>query len=930
MDAGWRFSLGHATDTDKDFGHATGFFSYFAKSGYGDGPADPKFDDRAWRVLNLPHDWAVELPFDPKGSYSHGFKALGRNFPGNSVGWYRKTFNIPASDKGKRISIEFDGVYRDAVVWVNGFYLGREQSGYNNFRYDMTDYINWGGDNTVSVRVDATMEEGWFYEGAGIYRHVWLTKTLPLHIDYNGTFVTTEMGKGAAVVTARTTMVSEGKKTAAFKINLAVLDADGKKVASGSMEKGLLNPSGTGEYSAKLKVPQPHLWSLETPYLYKLVTKVVSAGKVVDRTETPFGIRTITFDANKGFFLNGKRVELKGTCNHQDHAGVGAALPDALQYFRIKQLKEMGCNAYRCSHNPPTPELLDACDQLGMLVLVENRLMGTSPELMGRLKRMILLDRNHPCVFAWSLGNEEWGIEGNVMGAQIVPPMQDFVMRLDPTRRVTAAIDSGWGNGSSTVIDVMGYNYHVHGNTDDQHKKYPKQPSFATEESTTNQTRGVYETDKAACHMGPSDLNPKGSSIEEVWKYYADRPYLGGLFLWTGFDYRGEETPFTFPATSSQYGVLDLCGFPKDITFDYLKAWWTDEPVLMLSPHWNWKGREGKNIQVRAFSNCDEVELFLNDKSLGKKPMPANSHLEWQVPYSPGELSARGYKGGKEAAFALQETTGDPVSVVLMPDRSTIQADGEDVSVVTVRVLDKQGRPVPTAGNQVRFSLEGPGHIIGVGNGDPSCHEPDRYLDTVAQVKIEGLKMKDGGEPEKRPEVEFGQDDSGWPDLFQGRHDDQGEVSKDKPSNRVIRGHFELSDLNEYSEIILYPKSLAENQSIYVNGQLIAENIKRDEPNQGFPLPKSILKKGRNVYAVVGVELMRRWTWDNLNFDPGCVRTVIPAKPWKRSLFNGLAQVIVQSNQKPGTITLKADSDGLSGETLNIETKAGVLKPAVP
>ncbi len=929
MDIGWRFALGHPTDPAQDYGFGTNFFSDFAKAGYGDGPADPKFDDRAWRLLNLPHDWAVELPFDEKGSYSHGYKAMGRNFPAANVGWYRKTFNIPATDKGRRINLQFDGVFRDSVVWVNGIYVGREQSGYNDFHYDISDYLNYGGDNTVAVRVDATVEEGWFYEGAGIYRHVWLNKTSPLHIGYNGTFVITEVGKGSAVVTARTSMVSEAKKPAAFKITQTILDADGKKVAEGSLAKASLNPAGSADYLVKMKVSKPHLWSLETPYLYKLVTTAVSTGKVVDRTETSFGIRTLSWDANKGFFLNGKRVELKGTCNHQDHAGVGAAIPDALQYYRVKRLKDFGCNAYRCSHNPPTPELMDACDRLGMMVLVENRVMGSTGELKERLRKMVDLYRNHPCVFAWSIGNEEWGIEYDTKGAQITAAMQEYVESLDPTRRVTQAIDGGWGAGSSTAIDVMGFNYHAHGEVDDFHEKFPKKPSFATEESTTNQTRGIYETDQAACHLGPSDTLPKGTSIETVWKFYADRPYLGGLFLWTGFDYRGEETPFTFPAISTQYGVLDTCGFPKDC-FDYLKAWWTEEPVLMLSPHWNWKGREGKNISVRAYSNCDEVELFLNEKSLGKQAVPANSHLEWQVPYAPGVLSAKGFKDGKDSAFALQETTGDPVSIVLMPDSATLKADGEDVSVVTVRVVDQQGKSVPTANNLIHFSLEGPGRIIGVGNGDPSCHEPDQYVDTIAQVKIEGLKMKDGGELGKRSEVEPGQDDSNWPDLFQGRHDDQGEVSKDTPSNRVIRGHFDLPNLDDYSEITLFPKSLVENQSIYVNGHLIAENIKRDEPNQGFPLPKSILKKGRNVYALVGPELLRRWTWDNINYDPGCIRTVIPAKPWKRSLFNGLAQVIVQSNQQPGTLVLKAVSDGLSGTELKLETQALPLRPSVP
>ncbi len=369
MDSGWRFALGHTTDTYKDYGFGTGFFSYFAKCGYGDGPADPKFDDRSWRLLNLPHDWAVELPFDAKGSYSHGFKALGRNFPESSVGWYRKSFNIPASDKGRRISLEFDGVFRDSVVWVNGIYLGREQSGYNNFRYDITDCVNWGGDNTVAVRVDATMEEGWFYEGAGIYRHVWLTKTEPIHVGYCGTFVYSRVGKDSAEVTVQTTVVSEQNQAEPFRIEQAILDADGKTVAEGSLDKAHLAPQASVEYSVKIKVAQPNLWSLEYPYMYKVVTKLVSASKVLDQTETPFGIRTFSWDANKGFFLNGKHVELKGTCNHQDHAGVGAALPDAMQYFRIKRLKEMGCNAYRSSHNPPTPELLDACDRLGMLVL---------------------------------------------------------------------------------------------------------------------------------------------------------------------------------------------------------------------------------------------------------------------------------------------------------------------------------------------------------------------------------------------------------------------------------------------------------------------------------------------------------------------------------------------------------------------------------
>jgi beta-galactosidase len=928
MDFGWRFALGNAVDPSKDFGFGTAFFSYLAKAGLADGPAAPGFDDRAWRTLNLPHDWAVEQPFDEKASYSHGYKAVGRAFPGSSVGWYRKTFFIPKADRGKRIGIEFDGVFRDSLAFVNGFYLGREQSGYNGFHYDLTDYLNYGGDNTVAIRVDATQEEGWFYEGAGIYRHVWLLKTGPLHVGYHGIFVSSKVEGDSAKVTVQTTLVEDGTEKADFRVEQEIWDPSGKSVARGLLEGLTLAPGETAEYPLDIEVPHPRLWSIDSPSLYKLVTTVVSEGRVVDRLETPFGIRTVRFDPNKGFFLNGKHVELKGTCNHQDHAGVGTAIPDALQVFRLKKLKEMGCNAYRCSHNPPTPELLDACDRLGMLVLVENRLMGESPEILDRVKRMILADRNHPCVFAWSLGNEEWGMEGDARGARITAAMQAFVKRLDPTRLVTAAVDSGWGKGTSNALELMGFNYFTHGDTDAYHGDHPDQPSFGSEESTTHQTRGVYD-DQTYGRMAPSDLKPDDTSIEKVWKYYEARPYLAGLFLWTGFDYRGEETPFHYPAVVSQYGIFDLCGFPKEC-YDYLKSWWTDKPVLYLAPPWNRKGKEGRDILVKAFSNCGEVELFLNGRSLGKKAMAPDSHLEWEVPYEPGTLSAVGYRDGKAAASFREETAGVPASVALSADRSQIGADGEDVSVVTVEAKDRQGRPVPTADNVIRFSLEGPGRIIGVGNGDPICHEPDRYFDAVSQVSITGLKMRDGGPLGKRPEVEPGFDDSAWPALFSGRVDDQGRISTDKPANRVVRGSFDLGPLDRYSEIILLPKSLVDDQSVYVNGRLIASHIKRDDKGKAYPLSKSFLKEGANTYAVVGKELLRRRVWEELNMDPGSVRTVVPAEQWKRSLFSGLAQVIVQSERKPGKIVLKAVSDGLKPAVLQLESRRVPLPPTVP
>lgn len=928
MDSGWRFAFGHPFDPDKDFAHGTAFFSYFAKAGTGDGPASPKFDDRSWRQLDLPHDWAVELPFDEKGSYSHGYKAMGRKIPEKSVGWYRKTFTIPASDKGRRISIDFDGVHRDALVWVNGFYMGRESSGYSGFRYDISDVLNYGGENTVAVRVDTTLEEGWFYEGAGIYRHVWLTKTAPLHVDHDGTFVSCEVSGDSADITIRTTVSDEMKEKAAFELDHQVLDASGRVVGSLRLKKLSLAPGASEEFTGHVKLQHPNLWSPETPSLYKVLTRVVTEGSTIDATRTTFGVRTVSFDPDKGFFLNGKHVELKGTCNHQDHAGVGCAMPDALQEFRIKSLKEFGANAYRCSHNPPTPELLDACDRLGMLVLVENRLMGNSPELQDRLKRLILRDRNHPCVFAWSLGNEEWAIEGDIKGAQIAAPSQDFVRRLDPTRHVTCAISGGWGNGISTVIDVMGFNYQDHGNVDDYHKKNPAQSSFATEETTTHDTRGIYENDGVYGHLVPTDRTG-AESIEYVWNYYVARPWMGGLFLWTGFDYRGEETPFRYPAISSQYGVLDTCGFPKDAYY-YLKSWWGDKPVLFITPHWNWKDKEGKPVHVWVRGNCEEVELFLNGKSLGKKTMPVNSHLEWEVPYEAGTLSAKGYKAGLLVSSDKVETTGIPESIVLTPDRAAIKADGEDISVVTVKVNDAQGRAVPTAANDIQFSIEGPGKIIGVGNGDPVSHEADKSIETVSQVKITGLKMRDGGPLGKRDEVAFDVDDSKWPVLFSGRADDQGKVTQETPSARVVRGSFDIPSPEECGEITLFPRGLVDAQSIYVNGHLVAEKLGRDDDKESYPLPKSILRKGRNVYAVVGKELLRRRVWEELNQDPGSIRMVVPASAWKRSLFSGLAQVIVQSDKKAGDIVLKASSKGLTSASLKLSSKEVPLRASVP
>jgi beta-galactosidase len=924
MDFGWRFAFGHPFDTKKDFDNGTSYFSYFAKAGYGDGAAAANFDDRAWRKLDLPHDWAVEQPFSEKASFSHGFKAIGRNFPDASVGWYRKNFFIPQSDTGRKISVLFDGVFRNSIVWVNGHYLGTEESGYNGFQYDITDVLNYGGDNVVAVRVDATMEEGWFYEGAGIYRHVWLTKTSPVHVAANCTFVTSQVQQNNAMVTTKAEVINEGSEIKTVDLIQAIVDEEGKTVSANKITKVHLLPFETKEISQTLPVNDAKLWNLESPYLYKLITTITNGNSEVDNYQTTFGIRTIRFDAKEGFFLNGKQVKLKGTNNHQDHAGVGTAMPDELQYWRIKTLKEMGCNAYRCSHNPPAPELLDACDRLGMLVLDENRLMRTTQDGLNEMKRMIVRDRNHPCIIAWSIGNEEWTIENNITGERIATTLQSFAKDLDPTRPTTAGISGGFKSGISDVLEVMGYNYLGNGDIEAHHNRFPGQPGMGTEEGSTFATRGIYFTDDSKHYHAAYDKKPRPSfySIEEGWRFYASRPYLGGEFIWTGFDYRGEPTPYGWPSVTSYFGMMDLCGFPKDNVY-YLRSWWSDKPVLHILPHWNWKGQEGKPIDVWVYSNCDEVELFLNKKSLDKKKMEQYGHLEWKVNYAPGNLEAVGYKNGTKLLDEVVKTTGDPIAVQLDASKNAMASDGEDISIIAVKAFDKNKLPVPVADNEVTFTIQGPAKITGIGNGDPTSLENEKFLETIQTVPIENLKEKEVSGMDAIAEMAADINDASWKEAFKNR--DYKNLSK----AYVYHGNFTLPENYSGSAITLFYKNIGVQQTIYVNGKAIASNLKQNETANGFVLDKNILKPGKNLIAILATPIGKKYDWDNVNTDPGLIQIVTPAQPWKRKLFNGLAQVIVQTTKEPGEIILTATSPGLQPATIKLQSNKVVTRPSL-
>jgi beta-galactosidase len=744
FDFDWKFFQGHATDPLRDLGFGMGQGD-FAKSGEFKF-ATEKFDDSKWRTLNLPHDWAVELPFvRDEEQQSHGYKPLGRRYPETSVGWYRRTFDVPKEDLGRRTVIEFDGAFRSALVFLNGYFIGRNDNGYAPFRFDLTDFLRYGEKNFVVVRMDASFGDGWFYEGAGIYRHVWLTKTDALHLGHCESYIRSIVKNTTAALNLVTVVQNQGHAPEPCSVRWQILDGSGKSVASAVAAPQSVPADASMTFAAIANLTSPALWSPETPNLYSAIVTVDSAGKPRDAERITFGIRDIRWDVNQGFFLNNKRVEIKGTCNHQDHAGVGAALPDRLQYYRLGVLKDMGSNAVRTSHNMPTPEWVEACDRMGMMMMCETRLMSANPEGMAQLETMIKRYRNSPSIILWSMGNEEWTMMPQQQGPRVIADMIARSHELDPTRMCTAAVNGEWGSHFPEQLDVMGFNYNLKEH-DPYHAKHPKQPSVGSETASTISTRGVYATDKLRNTLSAYDLNHTAWSqlAEEWWKFYAAREWLAGGFAWTGFDYRGEPTPYGWPSVNSQFGIVDMCGFPKD-NFFYYKAWWGSDPVLHLFPHWNWDERIGEPVSVWVHSNLDSVELFLNGKSLGSKKVEPLTHLEWSVKYTPGVLEARGTKNGKVVLTEKRETTGEPASIRLTADRTEINADGEELAILKVEALDKEGRAIPTADYPIHFKVTGEGTLIGVGNGDPNCQESDKepmrsLFSGLAQVIVQASK----------------------------------------------------------------------------------------------------------------------------------------------------------------------------------------------
>ena len=614
----WTFAMGNAASKELDYTHGTEYFTYICKaqsSNHSHAPIMPEFDDSSWQKVSLPHDWAVDLPYSPEASHSHGYKCIGWKYPENSVGWYRKHIEIPAEDKGKQFFIEFEGIYRDSEVFCNGFYLGGERSGYASSVYTLTPYLNYGGDNVIAVRCDASLEEGWYYEGAGIYRNVRLYKSGPVSMKHYSLKISQKKADGSIwTVSDGTADVYVDESCIDFDYILADAAVNRDKV---TREIEIRDAEGRRVERAERR------WSIDSPYLYTLTVRLFYDGELSDVVTRRFGVRTLEFSPEKGLLLNGVAVKLRGANMHLDHAGVGVAVPDELWRYRISRLQEYGFNAVRTSHNCASVSMLDLCDEMGVLVIDENRQFGVNQEQLRQLRNMIDRDRNHPSVILWSVGNEEWAVEHGEKGVEIARRMSEAVHGMDRTRPSTY----GNAGGPDLVkgVDVFGYNYIVQNPVDEYHRLYPEKCAVGTEETSGAGTRGVYQTVPEKGWMVPLnriDTLGRVNVIEYGWKFYKSRPWGLGLFYWTGFDYRGEPNPMKWPATGSQFGIFDYCGFPKDEAF-YLKAAWKDEPSVHIC------GPYGGEVWV--YSNCDEVRLYESGKSLGRRKMPHDGHLVWKV-----------------------------------------------------------------------------------------------------------------------------------------------------------------------------------------------------------------------------------------------------------------------------------------------------------
>jgi beta-galactosidase len=706
----------------------------FCKGEVTDGQ-DTALDDSHWENVTLPHDWSI---FNTPSRDSAA--GAGGGCMDGGVGWYRKTFTISAEDKARKVFIGFDGIYMNSQVWINGKSLGTRPYGYTSFEYDLTPHLIYGKSNVIAVRVNNNQPNSRWYSGSGIYRNVWLTVLNPTHVDYCGMFVTTpSVSSSQAAVNIKTKIMNQSGQAQSVTLTTAILDANGKAVATHTSSSVNIAEGGNNTFNQDIAVSSPQLWSLSLPYLYIAQTQVNIDGRVADTYQTTLGIRSFAFDSNTGFSLNGVNMKINGVCNHHDLGALGAAVNYRAIVRQLEILKAMGCNAIRTSHNPPDPRLLEACDRMGFLVKDEafdvwevgkNNLndyhLYFNEWAQADIQAMVLRDRNHPSVIMWSIGNE---IQGPSVAT--ATKLRDWVKAIDTTRPVTWAsnnMGSQVEQDIAAILDLAGYNYHPRF-YDEQHKKYPHWKMFASETVSAVSSRGVYKAlvdgkglpdSSNQCSSYDNDPRNGVSNARQSYTHINSRKFMAGEFVWTGFDYIGEPYPYEGAAKSSYFGIIDTCGFPKDSYYFY-QSKWTTAPMVHVLPHWNWP--VGTKVSVWVYSNCDTVELFLNDVSQGVKTVGDSLNLSWDVPWEPGTIRAKGVKGNT-VVYDQQTTAGAPAKVKLKPDRTRIMADGKDLVFIETDITDAQGVLVPNTANKVNFSVSGPGKIVGVDNGNPISYEP--------------------------------------------------------------------------------------------------------------------------------------------------------------------------------------------------------------
>ncbi|WP_432787933.1 beta-galactosidase GalA [Novosphingobium rhizosphaerae] len=741
LDQGWLFHLGDIPFPEPADHNAT-YLS--VKAGNASGAAALDFDASDWQSVTLPHDWASAQPFDRTANVSQGYRARG-------IGWYRRLVRLDPALEGQKLELRFDGIASHATVWVNGSEVAHSWSGYTGVTIDLTPFARYGDDlNWIAVRADATVREGWWYEGAGIYRHAWLVVRPPLHIAADGVHGhPVQAADGTWQVPITVTLGNLADAPAGARVRAMVRDAQGRLLCQGTASAQV---AGLDQAEASMVLTPrgaPALWSPDDPVLHDLVVELEregpATGQVIDRRTVAIGFRQIRFDPARGMVLNGVATKIKGVCLHQDHAGVGVAVPDSVVLWRLQRLKQLGCNAIRMTHGACSAEVMDWCDRLGFLVMAENRLFNPAPDYLAQLEWLVRRDRNHPCVFAWSVFNEE-PMQGTHAGKEMVRRLRAAVRRLDPARPVTAAMSGGFFNPENVgqAVDLMGFNYYQ-GDYDRYHALHPDQPMLSSEDTSAYGTRGAFTSAPDAHVITSLDKEAAGwgATHRQSWQAIASRPFVAGGFVWTGLDYHGEPTPYAWPSVGSFFGIMDLCGFPKT-AFGIRQAQWLDTaPMVWIDPHWTWPGREGQPIEIFAVTNAPALELRLNGKTVARvdKADRIMGHT-FHIPYQPGRIEALALDGGRVVARMAHETTGRAVALRLTPARTALARDGADAMAITIDAIDAGGRHVPVAQHGIGLSIRG-GAIIGLGNGDPNSHESEKgtqrsLFNGLAQAIVQG------------------------------------------------------------------------------------------------------------------------------------------------------------------------------------------------